>query len=130
MWSIKHKKCKKCGLTTVKHKGNGLCRRCFLSIYWKQYKAKMDADPILKTKFLHRRRLADKKRVANPITYKRRMARQKLYNTLIAGKIKRPESCSIENCNNPAQAHHPNYSKPLEVIWLCQSHHTDLHFLI
>lgn len=25
-------------------------------------------------------------------------------------------------------AHHPNYSKPLEVIWLCPKHHKALHF--
>jgi len=41
------------------------------------------------------------------------------------GKIKR-ESCIV--CGLPkAQMHHPDYSKPLEVIWYCQKHHAELH---
>lgn len=33
------------------------------------------------------------------------------------------EKCGCER----VQAHHPNYSKPFEVRWLCQKHHTALH---
>ncbi len=37
------------------------------------------------------------------------------------------EPCTV--CRNPkAQAHHEDYSKPLEVIWLCALHHK-LHHL-
>lgn len=25
------------------------------------------------------------------------------------------------------QMHHPDYSKPLEVIWVCRNHHLDIH---
>jgi len=27
----------------------------------------------------------------------------------------------------PADAHHEDYDKPLEVVWLCRSHHKQLH---
>ena len=31
-------------------------------------------------------------------------------------------------CNNPkSQGHHEEYNKPLEVIWLCDLHHKELH---
>jgi len=33
----------------------------------------------------------------------------------------------IECGNEKSQAHHEDYSKPLEVIWLCRKHHAELH---
>lgn len=31
-------------------------------------------------------------------------------------------------CGDPkAEAHHPDYSMPLDVVWLCRKHHTELH---
>lgn len=44
------------------------------------------------------------------------------------GKLTRPTDCS--SCDNPngrIEAHHPDYSKPLEVIWLCSSCHREEH---
>lgn len=33
-----------------------------------------------------------------------------------------------EKCGNPnSEAHHNDYSKPLDVIWLCKQHHADIH---
>lgn len=33
-----------------------------------------------------------------------------------------------ERCGSQkVQAHHEDYSKPLEVVWLCQAHHTARH---
>lgn len=41
------------------------------------------------------------------------------------GKIAK-QPCS--ECGNPeAQAHHENYDKPLDVIWLCKDCHVHLH---
>src|SRR5688572_12977486 len=35
-------------------------------------------------------------------------------------------NCSV--CNSPrSEAHHEDYSKPLEVIWLCRPHHLERH---
>lgn len=31
------------------------------------------------------------------------------------------------HCGKKAQAHHPDYSKPLDVIWLCSKHHAEEH---
>lgn len=52
-------------------------------------------------------------------------ARNKLQYAVRAGKIKR-QPCLL--CGDPkAQAHHPDYSKPYEVIWLCRGCHTSNH---
>lgn len=29
--------------------------------------------------------------------------------------------------NKNSEAHHENYDKPLEIIWLCRAHHLELH---
>lgn len=31
------------------------------------------------------------------------------------------------HCGKVGEAHHPDYSKPLDVIWLCRKHHMELH---
>jgi len=44
---------------------------------------------------------------------------------LESGKLKR---LSCEVCGKEkAHAHHENYSKPLDVIWLCSVHHSEIH---
>lgn len=52
-------------------------------------------------------------------------ARWMIQTHLRRGKIKRLP-CQI--CGElKAQAHHEDYNKPLDVIWLCAKHHADLH---
>lgn len=55
-------------------------------------------------------------------------ARAMLNNAIAAGQVVRGscQVCGIEN----AEAHHPDYAKPLEVMWLCQKHHKELHVKI
>lgn len=44
---------------------------------------------------------------------------------LLSGKLKR-ENCIICNTKK-SEAHHEDYGKPLDVIWLCRNHHKELH---
>lgn len=32
-------------------------------------------------------------------------------------------------CGEHAEAHHPDYSRPLDVVWLCDTHHKEVHAL-
>lgn len=61
-------------------------------------------------------------------------AQNKIEQALIAGEITRPEAC--ETCGQSRthkdgrsgiHAHHPDYNKPLEVMWLCQPCHYSWH---
>jgi hypothetical protein len=55
-------------------------------------------------------------------------ARRRLAYALYIGKVKRPDNC--EKCGEAIQhlhAHHADYSKPLEVIWLCPKCHGFIH---
>jgi hypothetical protein len=40
---------------------------------------------------------------------------------------KERQKCSIENCNELGQKHHFDYSRPLDIVWLCDYHHRLLH---
>lgn len=51
----------------------------------------------------------------------------KLNYALRVGKIIKPEKCSICGCyKEKIQAHHRDYSEPLEVVWCCQTCHSEL----
>ena len=45
-------------------------------------------------------------------------------NAIRDGKMER---LSCEVCGAKAQAHHDDYSKPLDVRWLCFKHHREHH---
>jgi hypothetical protein len=60
--------------------------------------------------------------------------RQETLRAIHLGIIKRGPCQQCEAERTPQQygaertlAHHPNYSKPLNVIWLCPKHHVMLH---
>jgi len=64
-------------------------------------------------------------------TYKREKVKQAartiLNNAVSRGKMLRPLNC--EQCEQelPVQGHHEDYSKPLDVIWLCVPCHGKAH---
>jgi len=58
----------------------------------------------------------------------RRKLKRKVYRTVVWGLrngviSKKPCWCG----DKEVQAHHPDYSKPLEVVWLCKLHHHHIH---
>jgi hypothetical protein len=53
----------------------------------------------------------------------KRKAENAVSNALRDGKLKRPRLCEGCGRRRKLQAHHPDYSKPLEVQWLCYKCH-------
>ena len=51
-------------------------------------------------------------------------------NALRDGKVKRPNNCSCCGKSCTPHGHHDDYSKPLEVMWLCVPCHAARHQLI
>ena len=44
------------------------------------------------------------------------------------GKITKPCECEIDGCDRiDVQAHHEDYSEPLNVAWVCAKHHHEIH---
>lgn len=121
------KKCKRCGLEKyidafAIRMGNGSrdgsCKECRkiaeLLMNRRLYKKKPLTEE-RKKKALLRARVMQKK---YPEKYK---ARRKVYDAVRRGKMQR---LPCEVCGDPkSQGHHVDYSKPLEVKWLCAKHH-------
>jgi hypothetical protein len=54
----------------------------------------------------------------------RNTARRTTEKAVRRGRLNR-QPCEV--CGDSAQAHHDDYSKPLEVRWLCRKHHNEFH---
>ena len=62
----------------------------------------------------------------DPLFRKKNIARCTLNRAIKRGSVVRGD-CTIKKCTGFAEAHHPDYDKPLDVIWLCKKHHELLH---
>ena len=60
----------------------------------------------------------------NPV---KRKAEHSAGNAIRDGKLKRPSCCSACGVNCIPHAHHEDYTKPLDVIWLCTRCHGKRH---
>lgn len=67
--------------------------------------------------------VARKRRELQADRYK---ARNSVNNAVRDGRLKR-QPCSVCGAKLRIHAHHDDYSKPLDVIWLCAKHHAELH---
>ena len=126
------------------------CKEC-KRLYAKQYREK-HLDRILvydrnrpnaKERTEKLREYRDKMRVENPEKYEKvfrtakkryvtnhrekRSAENKLNNALRTGMIIRPNKCILCQTECKPQAHHYDYSKPLDVMWLCIPCHAKVH---
>ena len=54
----------------------------------------------------------------------KRRANEALRRAVLAGHVL-PMPCIV--CGKDAEAHHPDYSQPLYVVWLCDKHHKEVH---
>jgi len=59
-------------------------------------------------------------RIKYPEKYKARWA---LQYAVRSGKVIKPKFCSSCGVEGKIQGHHHDYSKPLDVIWLCKKCH-------
>lgn len=55
----------------------------------------------------------------------KRLAKDTVHNAIRAGKLNKMP-CAICGITR-TEGHHPNYKRPLEVVWLCKKHHIEVH---
>jgi len=56
-----------------------------------------------------------------------RRARWRIKGALASGRLSRSEACSTCSGPGPIEAHHPDYDRPLDVVWLCHACHMRCH---
>lgn len=78
--------------------------------YFKQYKSKHAKSKNAKSDF-------------KPRGCIKRNARQRVRDHVLAGKMVKPAECEHCSAGGKLEAHHHDYSKPLEVVWLCKPCH-------
>ena len=75
---------------------------------------------------IERRRGYERKYYTNPANKIKDAARSAVFHAVKAGRLIPAVAC--EKCSVPAvEAHHEDYSKPLEVKWLCVACHRAAH---
>lgn len=138
-----NKLCNICGVRP-RSKNQGTCNQC----RWEKHKAKENArrkTPEVRQQISKWNRTRDRTKTTRDTEAKHRKkyvakypekekAKWLLNRAIASGRIVRPEVC--DECRKPdkrrdgrslIQAHHDDYSMPLEVRWLCVQCHADLH---
>ena len=133
------KKCFKCGrrkklelFYVHKEMGDGhlgKCKSCTKKDVNKRY---YDPEANLRIREYERLRFKDEERKRKVSIYQKKMreknpgkyrARYAIGHAIASGKVAR---MPCEVCSEPkSQAHHTDYRKPLQVTWLCRTHHME-----
>lgn len=69
--------------------------------------------------------------VRNTAIYRAQFPKRAKANALVnratrEGRLQK-QPCFV--CGGKALAHHPDYDRPLDVVWLCQIHHKEVHLM-
>src|SRR5690349_8591122 len=110
----------------------GKCRKCAWRAYMREWYTK-NAEQHRKTSIASRERRIEKvreydrkrkRRDEDPVKLR---ARWRVKYAIGTGKLQRgPCEKEGDGCKGRIEAHHDDYSKPLDVRWFCQRHHGEL----
>lgn len=108
----------------------GACHKCKRRVYMRDYYRRNAPKLREATKASRLRRIEsvreyDRARDAAKVHDKTKERARMVIAHLVEGGFQRP-SCEVCGKSN-AEAHHTDYSRPLDVRWLCRSHHMELH---
>jgi hypothetical protein len=103
-----------------------VCKSC----YNEQCAAYRDRTKDARRAHDRKRNATEERRIATD-AYRIRNPKQWNAKSLLAYHVKvgnvKPQPCLI--CGAKAEAHHPDYDAPLDVVWLCPKHHRQTHAL-
>ena len=114
----KDRTCKACRCALVK------ANRDARADYYREYEQRRAAR---EDRNAQNRRVTAEWRAQNP---RERAAQVTLGNAVRDGRVLKWPACAVPDCSSTRPvAHHPDYARPLDVVWLCQAHHKQAHAL-
>jgi len=126
--------------TKFRENNRELCRkRCLESYHKKPWKSKewrernSEKNKAYKQKYVEknieelRRRKNEKRRIDKIHATPQGKARKAVFQAILKKSLVRPEKCQMCNKECKPEAHHSDYEKPLEVIWVCKACHGAIH---
>jgi hypothetical protein len=105
----------------------GLCKQRVISREWYRANAERGRENARKSRLrrVEAIRAYDRERGYREYDREKAKARRAINHALFAGRMTK-QPC--EKCGDAAsEAHHDDYSKPLDVRWFCRPHHAELH---
>jgi len=125
---LNRNKCSKCGKKFSEDKL--IKKRSNIKSSYKRYICRKCNTNIAK-KYRHSKEGKLKVKIAAQKAYKKYplkvKARTIVHRAINSGKIKKPKICSKCKKRKKLDAHHDDYSKPLNIKWLCRGCHADRH---
>lgn len=109
----------------------GECRKCKHRVYQARWWASLtDEQRQAYAARRDRAKMRVRDRVREQEDPRRRVlkrARDAVSHAIRDGRLERG-ACEVgDDCSGPIHAHHDDYSKPLDVRWLCKRHHDAFH---
>lgn len=118
--------CRKCKKTGEFYKNQDWCKKCQSEYHKKQYQKKKTEYRQKQNEYRKTEAFRENHKKHRREYYKRNrhkaIARAKLAYEVRMGRIKRGKCWCGET---KVEAHHEDYNKPLEVMWLCRKHHRE-----
>ena len=101
-------------------------RRWWNRLTPEQKREKIAARDPEKVREQYRRTQERLRREGTPEQRLKMTARNEVRKALLRGDLVRG-TCERDGCDLVGHAHHDDYTKPLEVRWLCRAHHLEFH---
>lgn len=131
--------CTKCNLEKPKHLFNkssrhtsGMCPWCKVceskrKTAWKLNNPKKAVEYAIKFRNENRSSVYAKNKEYEKNNHAAKLAKMAVRRAIIKGVLIRPKKCSLCPKKENIEAHHENYSKQLDVKWVCKSCHRKIH---
>jgi hypothetical protein len=136
------KKCTVCGIekdetefhfANKKTSRHGSCKKCMSKkqvAYQKEYFKRPRSKELLRErqkKYRRTKKFKDAIQRSREKYPEKRAANIIFSNAIATGKIERPSRCETCGVYCTPDGHHDDYSKPLDVVWMCKQCHKDYH---